>query len=359
MARKILLLWDRMGDYHRARWSALAKALGSANCHAADLGTGDKLYLWASTTNHEKYHCLVNKPVEQVNPLKALRSFRQIVLQNKITHVCIPGYGRLAYILMMAWAKFAGVKVMMCAESWYERDKLTDTIKGLLVKMVTDVCFVSGKRAFDHFRYGLKYNPKRMLEGYSVVDNSHFEMSSEIICKATPPQLLCVARHVPEKNLTLLIEAFKKSHLSKAWQLRLVGGGPLKLQLEVDAREANIIIDNWLTYDKLPEMYHQASCFILPSKFEPWGLVVNEAMAASLPIILSSNVGALPDLITADNGWQFESDNIEDCTRVLDNLFYTSSDNLIKMGNSSKDIIREFSLESWAGKIARWVDLPA
>ena len=63
---KLLLLWDRMGDYHRARWWALRQLVGADNCLAADYGMGDGLYQWENIRQSDKYFCLVAKPVEEV-----------------------------------------------------------------------------------------------------------------------------------------------------------------------------------------------------------------------------------------------------------------------------------------------------
>lgn len=350
-----LLLWDRMGDYHRARWQALSQLIGEDNCLAADYGTGDGLYQWENTRQSDKYFCLVAKPVEEVGAWEAFSAFRKLVKEQNVSHVCIPGYGRAAYILMLLWARMNGLKVLMFAESWYPGNRLSDWAKGLLIKATVDVCFVSGKRASAHFVQRLGFPEKRIIEGYSVVDNQHFGKAGKEFTTGTKPQLLCVARHAPEKNLALLIKAFKQSQLAGNWQLRIVGGGPLKPELEqLTGDDDDIVLDDWLGYDQLPEMYGAAACFVLPSSFEPWGLVVNEAMAAGLPIILSDQVGALPDLLSPGNGWQFKYDSVEDCVTYLNLLAGTSAEKLMLMGEESRKIIDKFTPETWAEEVYSW-----
>jgi glycosyltransferase involved in cell wall biosynthesis len=349
---KILLLWDRMGDYHRARWKALANIIGNKNCHAADLGKGDKLYKWSNTEKNSQYHLLSEKPVEEVKPFEALTAYKKIIRENSITHVCIPGYGRLAYILMLIWSRINGIKVLMFAESWYPGNTITDKLKGLLIKYTTNISFVSGKRAKEHFIKRLKYPEQKIIEGYSTIDNKHF--ASSTVEKTKPPQLLCVARFAPEKNLPMLIEAFQGSHLSKSWRLKIVGGGPQKELLKNMIGKSNIELTDWLKYDKLPDLYASSSCFILPSIFEPWGLVVNEAMAAGLPVILSNEVGAIPDLLEKDNnGWSFDAKNKKELINILNKLNNLSSDKIQKMGERSEEIISDFTTEIWAEKIVK------
>jgi glycosyltransferase involved in cell wall biosynthesis len=339
-----------MGDYHRARWKALEALIGTDNCYAADYGAGDGLYLWNNTSDSVNHLTLSNKPVDKVPVYEAFINFKKAIKRHEITHVCIPGYGRPAYILMLIWCRLVGIKTLLFAESWYPGNSLFDWLKGLLIRNTVSICFVSGKRAAYHFSKRLRYPAHKIVEGYSVVDNNHFMgVDKPTIPKPTPPQLLCVARHAPEKNLALLIQAFQKSELCNTWQLRIIGGGPLKEELKSLITTGNVQLDDWLSYNKLPEMYASATCFILPSRFEPWGLVVNEAMAAGLPIILSDAVGALPDLLREDiNGWQFDHQSESSCIECLNKLANSSNQQLNEMGQISREIISEFTPGRWA-----------
>ena len=77
-------------------------------------------------------------------------------------------------------------------------------------------------------------------------------------------------------------------------------------------------------YDKVPELYGIANCLVLPSLEEVWGLVINEAMAAGLPIISSDRVGASEDLVTDDvTGYIYPAGNTDalvmNMTKILKN----------------------------------------
>jgi glycosyltransferase involved in cell wall biosynthesis len=352
---KILLLWDRMGDYHRARWEALKDVVGEANCFAADLGAGDGLYKWENTASSAGYFQLSDRPVEQVPPTEAFNTFKNIVKKNRITHVAIPGYGRSVYRRMLVWCGWHGIQVILFAESWYPGNLFTDSLKGWFVRRTAQAVMASGKRAADHFEKRLQFPKQKIIEGYSVVDNTHFASSITTV-KQTPPQLLCVARFAPEKNLRLLIEAYQASTLSANWQLRIVGGGPLKSELESLSKGYNIKLDNWLIYGDLPQMYSQASCFILPSNFEPWGLVVNEAMAAGLPVILSDAVGALSDLLSEEeNGWHFDHQSKASLIETLNQLNETNPGQLKLMGERSAEKISHYSPQTWALALSKWM----
>ena len=106
-----------MGDYHRTRWKALQNTW-EASVFAADLGAGDKLYGW-HTTQAEQYILLSEKPLNKRDGFNRIRNFTKYIRTHNIEYVCIPGYGRLEYIVMLLLCKIRGKKVLLFAESWY------------------------------------------------------------------------------------------------------------------------------------------------------------------------------------------------------------------------------------------------
>jgi glycosyltransferase involved in cell wall biosynthesis len=111
-----------------------------------------------------------------------------------------------------------------------------------------------------------------------------------------------------------------------------------------------ITLLGWQSYNDLPDIYRQASLFVLPSTFEPWGLVVNEAMAAGLPVVLSNDVGCLPDLLDVQlNGWSFKgSDQLKNIFDVISTI---PPEKLLAMGEQSRKIIGRYSLSLFAANL--------
>lgn len=336
-----------MGDYHRARWNALSMLLGKEKVFAADLGTSDDLYKWNNTVHQGNYILLSDKPVNAFDLFLRIRRLVGTLRSKNITSVCIPGYGKLEYLLFIIITKLLNRKVIIFAESWYGKNKIKNWIKSFFLQTYCDLVFVSGKKAFDHFSKTLKIPANKIISGYSVVDNDHFTVrypATEQI-----PVMLCVARFSKEKNLTSLLKAYNKSKVKKEYSLKLVGGGEQRHELEKLAKEnPNIDIVNWVSYQDLPSIYKKASLFILPSLFEPWGLVINEAMAAGLPIIASHQCGCVPDLITEKNGLTFDAENEEELFLLLDKIVDIPKDKLKEMGENSKRKIEKYSPRSWA-----------
>lgn len=345
----ILLLWDRMGDYHRARWKALAD-ISEETVFAADLFASDNLYKWESTKKSFNYVCLSQNSEKRQSYqfFDRLCTFRKLLKNSNIKTVFIPGYQHSIYLIFILLARFYGCRVVMFAESWYRSQWLVERLKSFFLRSFVDVFFVSGARAKFHFSNNLNIPTSKILTGYSVVDNNHFAHSS-IRNKESKPILLCVARYAPEKNLVRLIDSFVSSKLYANWQLVLLGDGPDRKSLEQYVQNhQNIELTGWKHYHELPEWYAKASCFVLPSTFEPWGLSINEAMAAGLPIIISNECGCEPDLLTDKNGWKFMAQDYHSLITILDTLNATSEDQLSEMGVVSKSIIENYSVDYWA-----------
>ncbi|MDO4818823.1 MAG: glycosyltransferase family 4 protein [Prevotella sp.] len=114
---------------------------------------------------------------------------------------------------------------------------------------------------------------------------------------------LYVGRIVAVKNIELMIKAFlMKFRDNGNVELRIVGTGDLlvKLREEYDFNK-NVLFEGAKYGNNLIEAYRAANVFVLPSSFEPWGLVVNEAMCAGMPVIVSNQVGAAWDLVKDRN----------------------------------------------------------
>ena len=116
-----------------------------------------------------------------------------------------------------------------------------------------------------------------------------------------PVRVLAVGRLVPEKNFGGLIEAFAELSPGEA-ELHVVGTGPLDGELRELAARLGVAarFSGYVAPDALPAVYAAADAFVLPSVYEPFGVVVREAVAAGLPIVCSRTVGAAGDVAVAD-----------------------------------------------------------
>jgi glycosyltransferase involved in cell wall biosynthesis len=120
----------------------------------------------------------------------------------------------------------------------------------------------------------------------------------------TVPVVLFVGKLIERKQPLQLLQAW--AHLSKSVRscLLFAGDGPLRPAIdEAVSRQAleSVVVTGFLSESEMPMAYAAADVFVLTSTGEPWGLVVNEALMAGLPVIVSSAVGSAADLV--DDGW--------------------------------------------------------
>ncbi len=164
-----------------------------------------------------------------------------------------------------------------------------------------------------------------------------------------------IQRYAGKKNLDVLISAYavyRGQSKTEVLDLVLVGGGVEEERLK-DLRsklglESCVHMPGFVQYDELPQYYGLAEAFVLPSLSEQWGLVLNEAMAAGLPVLVSNQCGSAGDLVESNqNGFLFDPHERDMIVQVLQRL-PESPEELHRMGCRSKAIIDNWSLKRFA-----------
>jgi len=152
-----------------------------------------------------------------------------------------------------------------------------------------------------------------------------------------------------KKDPALLLEAFMSQDKPGA-HLLFVGNGPLEESLKLKAKENDRVhFIDFQNQSQMPAVYQACDLFCLPSKGpgETWGLAINEAMAAGKAILTSDKVGAAADLIkTGQNGAIFNAGDLKDLTCQLDKLVQQGKTELAKMGECSKELIKDRTFEN-------------
>jgi glycosyltransferase involved in cell wall biosynthesis len=222
---------------------------------------------------------------------------------------------------------------------------------------------VGGQRHVDYL-VELGMPRDQIFTGYDVVDNEHFRQKaaevrnqrSEIRQKYGLPEnyFLASARFIKKKNLPTLIRAYagyrqmkghgdigQRTTGNKPWELVLVGDGPLQTdlwRLVSDLRlHAHVHLPGFKQYDELPVYYALAKAFVHASATEQWGLVVNEASASGLPVIVSNRCGCVPELVQ-DNGFTFDPMNQHELASRLFEMASLSDDERERLGHASRRI---------------------
>lgn len=165
-----------------------------------------------------------------------------------------------------------------------------------------------------------------------------------------PHRLLYLGRYVAYKQPLVLVQQFAQlvaAGKNNGWSLELIGAGPLWEELKQYENEY-ILVKDFLAPEDLPEQLAGYGAFCLPSQNEHWGVVVQEAAAAGLPLLLSDTVHAgTTFLIDQQNGWQFKSSAPDALREALLQLVNTPDEQLLQMGNNSYDLSRKVSHLDW------------
>jgi glycosyltransferase involved in cell wall biosynthesis len=158
--------------------------------------------------------------------------------------------------------------------------------------------------------------------------------------------VLCVARLVPEKGLDTLARAVAVTGDERLF-LRVAGHGPgrralLDLLSDLGVRSQ---IEGDMAEEALAEEYVEADIFALLSRHEPWGVVVNEAAASGLPLVLSAPVGAAHDLLReGENGCLVPAEDVAAAAEALRRLA-ADGDLRRRMGARSRELVRAWGYE--------------
>ncbi|WP_457598127.1 glycosyltransferase family 4 protein [Hydrogenimonas sp.] len=139
----------------------------------------------------------------------------------------------------------------------------------------------------------------------------------------SPFTFLYVGRIIPHKNVQMLVESFQKAFNGKTdVLLRIVGRGSSLESLRSRYGDApNIRFEGAKFGRDLVETYHTSHVLVIPSLYEPWGLVVNEAMAAGLPVLASDRVGAVGDLVReGETGFIFDPERVDELGELMQKI---------------------------------------
>jgi glycosyltransferase involved in cell wall biosynthesis len=170
--------------------------------------------------------------------------------------------------------------------------------------------------------------------------------------------VLCAARLAPEKGIDVLVDALAALGRHGV-VLLLAGDGAERAAIEQRARAKGVraLVPGALGTDRLAEAYVAADVFALLSRHEPWGVVVNEAAACGLPLVLSERVGAAYDLLRpGENGALVPVDDAAAAAEALRPLV-SSREERVRAGRASRAIVRgwgyETSVDSFVASVAR------
>ena len=279
--------------------------------------------------------------------------------------VLVPGYYTLPGIAAALWARTHRRSSVLMTESTafdHKRNGVRELLKKLVIRSLFDWA-VTGGRAHVRYLEQLGFRRDRITGCYDVVDNETIRRAALSLRAAErrqseAPYFLYVGRLAEEKNVeTLLGSWIRYREEGGEWPLVLAGDGPRRPALEAMAKASrfggDITFTGLKSQRELLPFYAFAGCFVLPSTREPWGLVVNEAMAAELPVLVSRRCGCREDLvIEGENGFSFDPEDQAALTAGLHSIERLSAEQRTRMGTRSGEIISAYTPRGFGRAIA-------
>jgi glycosyltransferase involved in cell wall biosynthesis len=259
--------------------------------------------------------------------------------------------------------------VLLRAESWLHdrgRSGATLALKHIFfacLKHAVDAVLPIGTLNAEYWQHYFGNDIPQFPMPYAV-DNAYFAqraraaqatriaLQAELALDPARPVILFASKLQSRKHCDHLIEActrlLRASRTGPQPYLVIVGDGEERPALERQAAATGldgIRFYGFRNQSEMPRFFDLATVFVLPSRHEPWGLIVNEAMSAARPAIVSSDVGCAPDLIEDSvNGWIYPVGDIDALAGALRRILDTPGA-AAEMGQRAFERIQTWSFE--------------
>ena len=371
----IVIIFHHVGGYHAARLRETHKACQAKGWSLTAVEVTDSTTdrPWGNSKHLADFPLRTLLPVATTDNSTDRSPFSRVAATKIVSClaslnpdvVVIPGWGFPKSRVALSWCKKNKVPTVLMSESKFDdepRKWWKEILKSWLYVRKYDAALVGGKTHKDYL-IKLGFPASKIFLGYDVVDNDYFNQKAEearenyqqaINRQPSIPQkpyFLTANRFIKRKNISRLLEAYadycQKVTTEQAWDLVLCGSGEeeatIRQLIKKHQLESKVHLPGFITYDKMGDWYGLASAFIHPALQEQWGLVINEACAAGLPILCSNTVGAAYELIEeGNNGFLFSPESKKDMFRSL--LKMHSLDEAAKnnMGKYSQQIVNKF-----------------
>ena len=357
----LTVIFPNFGPYHLARLRAAADGQ-FASVTGLEIAAQEALYPWQTQRDNLGFQLdtLLPGTLEQIPPGTICRELVAYLDTKTPDVVAICGYERPEMRAALKWANTRRKIAVLMSESKRDdapRARWKEAIKRRIVSKF-DAALVGGAPHQSYLEsLGLPKN--RIFRGYDVVDNAGFAARTEFHrAQSAPietPYFLAVNRFIARKNLARVVEAWAKYRAAargEAWDLVLCGAGEEEDNLREIARAtglAGVHFPGFAQEDEVSRWMAGAGAFVHASLQEQWGLVVNEAMACGLPILLSQTCGCAGELLEQGrNGWSFDPCETDDLSARMAQMAGAGDQRRREMGAASREIIAHWGPERFA-----------
>lgn len=297
--------------------------------------------------------------------LGSRRALKKILETQAPAAVVIYGYYQMEHWMLWWLCRRMRIPLIFIGESFSRggsipRRVLKKFIQPVFFNSVSQVVAIGEKtRAFYE---SLRVEPFRITDAKYCVDISFFELS-KIASEETRQRVrkdlgipldafvqLFVGRLFERKRPWDMLEIHRSlSRFSKAYTV-IVGNGNLEENLRAQAkRQKRILILGFRNQPETRDMYHASDLLIVPSEFESWGLVVNEAFACRLPAIVTDTCGVADDLVVhGETGFIFKVGEVETAAEFVRMLLEDPREHARMRKNAYSKVTNDYRVQQFA-----------
>lgn len=317
----IAFMYRTLSPYHVDRLNALQSRL-PIGTSLLGVGVSDRtrLHAWRRMVpaRFEEVTLFPGRQAENLGWAAVARASFNLLECRRPRTVFVSGYDTSFCWSAVTWCRLRSARCILMSDSTSEdrpRQPWKEVGKGLLLGAF-DGAFVSGSRSMAYLRC-LGWNRKPIADGVDVVDNDRVALGvahgsrPHAGASNRPAYFLCVARLAKEKGHGVLLTAYERYAALAAREgrepreLRLVGDGPLRATIERWSRllvNGTVVLKGYVAEPDIWGEFAGARALVLCSTSEPWGLVVNEGLAAGRLVLVSDACGCAPDIVAEGSG---------------------------------------------------------
>lgn len=238
------------------------------------------------------------------------------------------------------------------------KQRIATLLSPILIKNAFSHAWVPGELQ-KKYALILGFPEEKIQTGFYSTDTAYFTALGDKYAEEKkgnfPKRFIYVGRYVEHKGIFELWEAYKRlrAEVTTDWELWCLGTGDAYTRR---VEHEGIKHFGFVQPAEMEEFIRNTGVFILPSHFEPWGVVVHEFAAAGFPLLLSEKVGAKTSFVKEnDNGFIFKDRNPDSIFKAMQKIVNLPLEGFVKMGEESKRLAQQLSPQSWASSLIKFL----
>ncbi len=249
--------------------------------------------------------------------------------------------------------------VMSCDTHWNGslKQKLATVISRFTLLKIFSHAWVPGKPQKQYVGH-LGFKSENILTGFYSCDFENFNAiyKNQLYQKQThlPKRFIYVGRYYEFKGIKELWQAFIELQAEQPndWELWCLGVGDIEPVIHPKIKHVGFVQPK-----DLQNYISQTSVFVLPSRYEPWGVVVHEYATSGFPLLISDAVGAKESFLQENkNGYSFKPNNVLEIKQAFQKMISKSDDELRDMGKLSNQLAQSITPKIWAERLRNLLD---